>query len=187
MTCAPQRQKLRLMGATLSLLLCAACLPFGTKDKDYSGFTSYAFSQKPGLGFCGDASKVFAAKITKSAGGEMSFAPTNLRPSKSRPDACESEGGFMTETGCMMPKAAPARTLTAAEAQEVSTLFAKVEVQPRPQKECRLIAFDPCKIDEHIWDQARHTDYLCSASRLEAEQSNTLVALLTRLRDVTPN
>ena len=187
MTFAPRHQTLRMTGATLSLLLCTACLPFGTKDKDYSGFTTYAFSQQPGLGFCGDASKVFAATITKSTSGEMSFAPTNLRPSKAKPDACETEGGFMTETVCMMPKAAPARALTAGEAQEVGTLFAKVSVQPRPQKECRLIAFDPCKIDEHIWDQPRHTDYLCSASRLEAEQSNALVAMLTRLRDATPD
>ncbi len=187
MTFAPRRQKLRVTGAALSMLLCTACLPFGTKDKDYSGFTSYAFTQKPGLGFCGDASKVFAATITKSASGEMRFAPTNLRPGNSPPDACETAGGFVTETGCMMPAPAPARALTTAEAQEVSALFSKVTVQPRPQKECRLIAFDPCKIDEHVWDQTRHTDYLCSASRLEAEQSNALVALLTRLRDASPN
>jgi hypothetical protein len=187
MTPARHRHNLRLTGGTLALLLCTACLPFSTKDKDYSGFTSYAFAQKPGLGFCGDASKVFAAKITRSSSGEMSFAPTNLRASTAEPDACETEGGFVTETGCMMPQAAAARTLTTGEAQDVSTMFAKVAVQPRPQKECRLIAFDPCKIDEHIWDQTRHTDYMCSSSRLESEQSDALVALLTRLRNASPN
>lgn len=167
------------LALSASLALLTGCFPFnGPVSKDYATFSRYTFAQTPGLGFCGDTTTVFAARIDRTDDGTMTYTATRLHPNGQSSEACDD---VPTEQGCMSPRDEAPRALTAAMASRVTAAFADVAVHPGPEKICRTIAIDPCRIDRHSWDDTTHSDYVCGADRLDTEQSRALLDLLTSL------
>ena len=179
MTFFSPRVALAVSGA--AMLSLTGCFPFGgTVSRDYTVFNTYTYKQTSGLGFCGSSDGVFAATIDRASDGTMTYAATVLRPNGKSNEAC-GDDEFPTETGCMVPQQQSPRTLSPTAADQVTTAFAQIAVERGPEAICRTIALDPCRIDRHTWDHNSHSDYVCSADRLAADQSQSLITLLNSL------
>lgn len=165
------------------LLFVAACDPNRLEHHDYSDFSSYEFSQGIGLSFCPDPSMAFTASIDKRSDEALYFGASVLRPTPTGDDDCPS--ALYADEGCMTVEALPPRRLNAAEVADVVAAFSALEILPEPDPQCKVLGIDPCRIDRHSWDSASHDDYVCSADRLPAAQSERLLSLLSGLLAAT--
>ena len=160
-------------------VIVGACNFDGTEIRDYAAFDIYEFEQRQGLGFCPNLDRGFAATIKRADPETMTFTATTLRQRQTDLDKCPEK--FRTETGCFTTEKLPSRVLSSKEAALVASLFSKVEIHLEPDSQCQTLAIDPCRIEQHGWDQKSHSDYICSAERLSETQARALAVLLSDL------
>ena len=165
------------------LLVVVACDANRIERPDYAGFTSYAFSQGNGLGYCPDSSMAFAASIERRGADAFEFGARVLRPAPTSDGDCPSR--IYADEGCMTVEALQPRRLSDAEVARVKAVFSALEILPEPDAQCEVLGIDPCRIDQHEWDGTAHGDYVCSANRIPPEQSERLLDLLSDLLAAT--
>jgi hypothetical protein len=153
-----------------------ACAPV-PQVHDFSGFTSFACQQGPGLGFCPDLDRVFRLAIEKGAEGYRLDLFVLVAGTPGDP-ACIPT----IETECALETLLSSRVLTAGETAAVQSVFSAVPVFPEPSPDCDCIAVDPCTIRSFAWDGRRFGDYICSPNRIAWEDVQPLLALFEDLR-----
>ncbi len=157
------------------------------QTKDYSGFNRFAFEQRPGLGFCPDVNFYYKAVLERSApdtftlSGAMLRALPGVEPDQEAAEACST--GIEAGSACMEEVELPSRPLSSQELARVRAVFADVKIEPSPDEKCKTLAIDPCRILSYQWDDSEHTNYVCSANRLDAAQTEVIDLLLYGLRD----
>ena len=166
----------------LTATLLSGCLGC-TQTKDYSGFTRFTFEQGAGLGFCADTTMVYTATLEQNEPDAFTFNATMLQAQPGVPvDSCSTT--LQADDGrCMEAVTLPSRVLSNEETTRVRAVFADVTVEPSPDRMCRVMGIDPCRILSFQWDDSAHNDYVCSANRLLDEQAGAIVDLLRALQD----
>lgn len=166
--------------AFLTAALLSGCLGC-TQTKDYSGFTRFAFEQGTGLGFCPDTTTVHTATLEQSGPDAFTFNATMLRaqPGVAVEDCSTDLQADLDR--CMEEVVLPSRVLSSEELAQVRAVFASVTVEPSPDRMCKVMGIDPCRILSFQWDDSEHRDFVCSPNRLESEQAVAIVDLLRAL------
>jgi len=148
-------------------------------SRDLSGFETYTFGHRPGLGFCANPDALFSAQVTRAADGTMTLASEGLALAGPDPEDCED--GVPDQRGSFMPEPLGKRSLSGAEVADVTAVFTKVSFHKNPDPICRELGIDPCVIRTHVWDDLGLSDFICGSNRVSVDQAKALAGLLGRL------
>jgi hypothetical protein len=152
------------------------CLP-DVFPIDLSDFTQFQLTRSRARGFCPPLDAVYDAQLLIAEDDRFTFYHDTLEPGVPGVDACVPD---LIGPACAVIRPQPPRTLTAADADLVRSVFSQVTVHSRPDPGCRTT--DPCLINSFRWERVTLTDSLCDDRRIDAQQSAAIGALLKTLR-----
>jgi hypothetical protein len=145
---------------------------------DRSGYTTFSFSRRSAFGFCPPVPA--ASRVVLSRSGDT-ITRSALVFQEGTPGDPECLHDVMTNPPCIEEVMVPDRALTADEVQRVDAVFAAVVLEQQRNPECAHVSFDPCLINDFMWDTFEVTDFVCGEPRLLPDQAQAIIDVLDSL------
>lgn len=149
-----------------------------TSLQDRSDFLRFTYSLNPAFGYCPAIGAVHDAEIDRR--GDM-YGLRRSIIAIGTPGIDDCLPGTVIGPPCLIARPDPCRILTDDEIHRVRNAFAAITIWTAADSFCLFGVEDPCRIVAAQWDDLQSTDALCSATRLDSDQSERITALLASL------
>ncbi len=150
---------------------------------DRSEFSVFTFDRRSAFGYCPPLDSVSRFALIEQQDGSVTRQAKVFVAGEAGDPDCIPE---ITDS-CVREITLPDRLLTADEVERVRTAFAAIVREQQQSPDCqRGVSFDPCLINEFVWDGGASaiTDFACGSPRLLPDQSAALAALFDSLSPV---
>ena len=168
--------------ATLRL---AAALPTTRACRDVvvdrSAFTFFSFDRRSAFGFCPPLDSVSQVFLSAGEAGVTRSAKVIVEGTPGDPD-CLPDTTTVPPVACAREITLPDRLLTGDELARVRSVFAAVTREQQRHPDCSRVTFDPCLVNELVWDGSAITDFVCGEPRLLPDQVEALATVLDSLQ-----
>jgi hypothetical protein len=149
-----------------------------TSLRDRSDFERFTYSLNPAFGYCPAVGAVHDAEIDRR-GDTYLLRRSIIDIGTAGVDDCLRE--TVIGPPCLIAQPDPCRILTDDEINRIRNVFAALTLWTAADSFCLFGVEDPCLVVAAQWDDLQVSDALCSASRLDSDQSERITALVQSL------
>jgi hypothetical protein len=149
---------------------------------DRSEFILFSFDRRAAFGFCPPLDSVSRVVLSAGPNGVTRSANVIVAGNPGDPDCLQEEITTVPPVECAREVTLPDRLLSADELARVQAVFAGITIEQQRHPDCSRITFDPCLINELVWDASPITDFFCGEPRLLPDQSAAIATVLDSLQ-----
>lgn len=148
---------------------------------DRSQFFFFGFNRRSAFGFCPPLNSISQVMLNHGPAGVTRTAKVIVEGNPGDAD-CDPAIMPVPAVACAKEVSLPDRLLTADEVARVEAAFSAITREQQRAPDCARVTFQPCVIDEFVWDTSTITDFVCGEPRLLPDQSQALIDVLESLR-----
>jgi hypothetical protein len=148
---------------------------------DRTGYATFSFNRRSAFGFCPPLNSASRMILSRSGDTVTRSALVFREGAPGDPNCLQEDIMTVPHAECVLEVAVPDRALTAEEVQRVDAVFAAVPLEQQRNPDCAHVTFDPCLINDFMWDTFEVTDFVCGEPRLLPAQSQAIIDVLDSL------